>query len=329
MQASGRLALAGHREAAQEIVLQVGVQAVAALLGDGVDVGLTMRRRRRVPCHLEARAEDVLVAPLGGAGEVAEIGESDAATGTDVDGVAQECQDEEPVEEIEAEAVEGVEEAQRDTGPARGAAAVRQATERRHPLGDGLEEGGVTARLVAVHRPERREPGVEFLFLVAEGRGLARRARTSAKSRLRLRSSLRSFRPPLPSKIRRGSRWTVSKYLESAHTACGRSHGLQGPPLLPPNPRARRHPQAGEESDGDDPRREKAETSTKTVQRLIDNFRDEFRAPLEWDARRGTYLYSEPGWHLPWLAMEGADLFAVGVAMKVLQLYEGRRPRRT
>ena len=68
---------------------------------------------------------------------------------------------------------------------------------------------------------------------------------------------------------------------------------------------------------------ERWETSTKTVQRLIDNFRDEFRAPLEWDARRGTYLYSEPGWHLPWLAMEGADLFAVGVAMKVLQLYEG------
>ena len=68
---------------------------------------------------------------------------------------------------------------------------------------------------------------------------------------------------------------------------------------------------------------ERWETSTKTVQRLIDNLRDEFQAPLAWDARRGTYHYSEPGWHLPWLAMEGADLFAVGVAMKVLQLYEG------
>jgi Predicted transcriptional regulator len=68
---------------------------------------------------------------------------------------------------------------------------------------------------------------------------------------------------------------------------------------------------------------ERWETSTKTVQRLIENLRNEFRAPLEWDARKGTYVYTDPGWHLPWLAMEGADLFAVGVAMKVLQLYEG------
>lgn len=67
----------------------------------------------------------------------------------------------------------------------------------------------------------------------------------------------------------------------------------------------------------------KWETSTKTVQRLVDNLRDEFGAPLQWDARRGTYFYSDPGWHLPWLAMRGADLFAVGVAMKVLQMYEG------
>lgn len=67
----------------------------------------------------------------------------------------------------------------------------------------------------------------------------------------------------------------------------------------------------------------KWETSTKTVQRLVDNLRDEFGAPLLWDARRGTYHYSDTGWHLPWLAMRGADLFAVGVAMKVLQMYEG------
>ncbi len=67
----------------------------------------------------------------------------------------------------------------------------------------------------------------------------------------------------------------------------------------------------------------KWETSTKTVQRLLENLRDEFRAPVEWDARRGTYFYTDPNWHLPGLSMKGADLFAVGVAMKVLQLYEG------
>ncbi len=65
------------------------------------------------------------------------------------------------------------------------------------------------------------------------------------------------------------------------------------------------------------------ETSTKTVQRLVDGVRDEYGAPIEWDAHRGTYLYTDPSWHLPWLAMKGADLFAVGVAMKVLQMYEG------
>ncbi|HRY45476.1 MAG TPA: WYL domain-containing protein [Thermoanaerobaculia bacterium] len=65
------------------------------------------------------------------------------------------------------------------------------------------------------------------------------------------------------------------------------------------------------------------ETSTKTVQRLVDGVRDEYGAPIEWDAHRGTYVYSDPSWHLPWLAMKGADLFAVGVAMKVLQMYEG------
>jgi len=65
------------------------------------------------------------------------------------------------------------------------------------------------------------------------------------------------------------------------------------------------------------------ETSTKTVQRLVDGVRDEYGAPIEWDAHRGTYFYSDPSWHLPWLAMKGADLFAVGVAMKVLQMYEG------
>ena len=67
----------------------------------------------------------------------------------------------------------------------------------------------------------------------------------------------------------------------------------------------------------------KWETSTKTVQRLVDGLRDEFGAPIEWDAHRGTYFYADPSWHLPWLAMQGADLFAVGVAMKVMQMYEG------
>jgi predicted DNA-binding transcriptional regulator YafY len=68
---------------------------------------------------------------------------------------------------------------------------------------------------------------------------------------------------------------------------------------------------------------ERWETSIKTVQRFIDTYRDDFGAPVEWEGRRGTYVYSDPKWHLPWLQMEGRDLFAVGVALKVLQMYEG------
>lgn len=65
------------------------------------------------------------------------------------------------------------------------------------------------------------------------------------------------------------------------------------------------------------------ETSKKTVQRFVDTYRNDFDAPVEWDPRAGTYVYSDPSWHLPWLQMEGKDLFAVGVAMKVLQMYQG------
>jgi predicted DNA-binding transcriptional regulator YafY len=65
------------------------------------------------------------------------------------------------------------------------------------------------------------------------------------------------------------------------------------------------------------------ETSTKTVQRFIDAFRNEFDAPVEWDARKATYRYQNEAYQLPWLAMDGAELFAIGVAMKVLQMYEG------
>ena len=64
-------------------------------------------------------------------------------------------------------------------------------------------------------------------------------------------------------------------------------------------------------------------SSPKTVQRFIATFKSDFRALVAWDSKRGSYVYTKPDWHLPWLQMEGKDLFAVGVAMKVLQIYEG------
>lgn len=64
-------------------------------------------------------------------------------------------------------------------------------------------------------------------------------------------------------------------------------------------------------------------TSTKTIQRFVEQMRDEFEAPVEFDRTRRTYRYTRSDYHLPWLPVEGSDLFAIGIAMKVLQLYEG------
>ena len=64
-------------------------------------------------------------------------------------------------------------------------------------------------------------------------------------------------------------------------------------------------------------------TSTKTVQRFVAFMRDEMDAPIVFDRKHGSFRYSDPAWHLPWIPVEGPGLFAIGVAAKVLQLYEG------
>src|SRR5512135_2456367 len=68
---------------------------------------------------------------------------------------------------------------------------------------------------------------------------------------------------------------------------------------------------------------ERWETSTKTVLRFIDQMRADFEAPIAFDRARRSYVYTDPDYRVPWLPVEGKDLFAIGVAMKVLQLYEG------
>ena len=68
---------------------------------------------------------------------------------------------------------------------------------------------------------------------------------------------------------------------------------------------------------------EKWETSTKTVQRFIDQMRTDFDAPIDFDRARKSFVYTNSDYRVPWLPVEGKDLFAIGVAMKVLQLYEG------
>jgi hypothetical protein len=64
-------------------------------------------------------------------------------------------------------------------------------------------------------------------------------------------------------------------------------------------------------------------TSAKTVQRFIGFLREECKAPLEFDHSGKTYRYRDPDYRVPWLPIQGKDLFAIGVAASVLQIYEG------
>jgi predicted DNA-binding transcriptional regulator YafY len=51
--------------------------------------------------------------------------------------------------------------------------------------------------------------------------------------------------------------------------------------------------------------------------------RTDFDAPLIFDRRSHSFRYSDQEWRLPWLDVTGRDLFAIGVASKVFQIYEG------
>jgi predicted DNA-binding transcriptional regulator YafY len=68
---------------------------------------------------------------------------------------------------------------------------------------------------------------------------------------------------------------------------------------------------------------ERWETSSKTVQRFVDQIRTDFQAPVVFDRKKHSFLYEDPNWRFPFLDVSGADLFAIGVAMKVFQIYEG------
>ena len=60
--------------------------------------------------------------------------------------------------------------------------------------------------------------------------------------------------------------------------------------------------------------------STKTVQRDLDYLRDELQAPLEYDRQENGYRYSRGDYVLPFLPVDGKDLFSIGVAAQVLAL---------
>ena len=63
--------------------------------------------------------------------------------------------------------------------------------------------------------------------------------------------------------------------------------------------------------------------SSKTVQRDLDYLRDELEAPIEFRREENGYAYSRDDYVLPFLPVDGADLFSIGVAAQVLQLLGG------
>jgi predicted DNA-binding transcriptional regulator YafY len=63
--------------------------------------------------------------------------------------------------------------------------------------------------------------------------------------------------------------------------------------------------------------------SSKTVQRDLDYLRDELEAPIEFDRLENGYVYSRPDFVLPFLPVDGKDLFSIGVAARFLDLFGG------
>jgi predicted DNA-binding transcriptional regulator YafY len=63
--------------------------------------------------------------------------------------------------------------------------------------------------------------------------------------------------------------------------------------------------------------------STKTVQRDLDYLRDELDAPIQFDRLENGYAYSRADYVLPFLPVDGNDLFSIGVAAQVMALFGG------
>ena len=69
--------------------------------------------------------------------------------------------------------------------------------------------------------------------------------------------------------------------------------------------------------------------STKTVQRDLDYLRDELEAPIEFRREENGYAYSRDDYVLPFLPVDGADLFPSAWPRRCSALSAARRSRRT
>jgi predicted DNA-binding transcriptional regulator YafY len=65
------------------------------------------------------------------------------------------------------------------------------------------------------------------------------------------------------------------------------------------------------------------EVSAKTIQRDLEYMREQLDAPLAYSTRKKGYYYQEEQYQLPALAIRQSDLFALYLAEKLLDQYEG------
>jgi len=65
------------------------------------------------------------------------------------------------------------------------------------------------------------------------------------------------------------------------------------------------------------------EVSGRTIQRDIEYMKWQLNAPIEYDQVKHGFFYTEPNYRMPALNISRNDLFAVCIAEKVLQQYEG------
>ena len=65
------------------------------------------------------------------------------------------------------------------------------------------------------------------------------------------------------------------------------------------------------------------EVSQKTVQRDIDFLRDQLRAPLVFDRKHGSFVFTEPTWSLPAMAVSEGEIVAILLGARMLEQYHG------
>lgn len=65
------------------------------------------------------------------------------------------------------------------------------------------------------------------------------------------------------------------------------------------------------------------ETSTRTIQRDVDYLKYELEAPLEYDAIRHGFFYTDPAWFLPSVLLSEGDLLALLIGRQAMEAYRG------